>query len=698
MREEHVNNAVSFLTNPSVQDASESQRLDFLRNKGLTQEEIDEAYKRANDSSNNSNKTNTLAAGTGPSSSGNGGPDLQGNDGAPMQQQQQHQQQQMYRQPPPQPMWARYLIPGTLALSASAGLAFLYRTMVLHERNGGGGPPFGNFGSFMGLGGPAHQGMQPPPHMPPNAITNGPPSQPPLPIAPQNNTGMYGQAPYGMAGIPAPVGQVPPAAASVAAAGETQLVPKATDSLAPGLTPLPQGQLDRLAKAMEKQTEMTTKVCETVQEVMKASAKQQAEHIAASASKDAALLKALLASQSTQTATNEIRAELASIKALVLSTLKGDASTAALAQAVTDTTKTDVVSEAVITNTLPESPNVQATGGISSSEGVSTSKTVAPVVDASADQVVETDEMQSEHQATKDKHIKASREALAKMCFAAENKADLAKGLNMLLMYIGNLRKDPDVPRFRRIARQNSNYKKSLESLEGHVDFLRSLGFVEKSGGYSGRSSGGVLEWSEDWLLSTTDWANDVLDDAITNLETVKRDVNDGIKAAREGAVAASSGATGASAGVRGAGLSASSVSGTSAVGSAATNTTGASYAAVAESIKPATDPSVAVSQSSAEMQVAHAVISSGEETKSSDPGTVPVPDIAAAAAAQPMSYVDVMKMVQEGKTPPGVKQIPNKLTGDAQELTGQASSTPPRKPWETAGEQQANDVVVDAD
>jgi hypothetical protein len=451
---------------------------------------------------------------------------------------------------------------------------------------------------------------------------------------------------------------------------QTQLVPKAANSVAPGLTPLPQGQLDRLAKAMEKQTEMTTKVCETVQEVMKASAKQQEEHIAASASKDAALLKALLASQSTQAATNEIRVELASIKALVLSTLKGDMSSSELAQAVSASpdaaAKVDTGAVSTPVETAADNADgAQATGDISSSETAAGSgATAAAVGDASTDVVVEeTDTNQNEHQVTKDKHIKASREALAKMCVGAENKADLAKGLNMLLMYIRNLRKDPDVPRFRRIAKQNSNYKKSLESVKGHVEFLQSLGFVERSGGYAGRNAGGVLEWSEEWLSSAADWANDVLDDAITNLEAAKKDVNETNSPARENPAADA------------ATLPASNVSA----------------------------PSPAVSQSSSAMQAAHAVISGGgEETKSNSDATpdVPLSTGEEAAAAQPMSYVDVMKMVQEGKTPPGVKQIPNKLSADANELAGQATSTPPPKPWETttADDAQASDVVVDAD
>ena len=44
------------------------------------------------------------------------------------------------------------------------------------------------------------------------------------------------------------------------------------------------------------------------------------------------------------------------------------------------------------------------------------------------------------------------------------------------------------------------------------------------------------------------------------------------------------------------------------------------------------------------------------------------------------MSFGEIMKMTQEGKTPPGIKQIPNNLSTDqASASTGVA----PSKPWE---------------
>ena len=47
MREDQVKNGVTFLTHPKVKDASMDERITFLKNKGLTDEEINEAVKQA---------------------------------------------------------------------------------------------------------------------------------------------------------------------------------------------------------------------------------------------------------------------------------------------------------------------------------------------------------------------------------------------------------------------------------------------------------------------------------------------------------------------------------------------------------------------------------------------------------------------------------------------------------------------------
>jgi hypothetical protein len=72
IREDMVKSAVSFLSAPNVRSADKAKKIAFLRNKGLNQSEIDEAFKRAGDSGlaasspppTTTNTTTTTAAAT----------------------------------------------------------------------------------------------------------------------------------------------------------------------------------------------------------------------------------------------------------------------------------------------------------------------------------------------------------------------------------------------------------------------------------------------------------------------------------------------------------------------------------------------------------------------------------------------------------------------------------------------------------
>lgn len=46
MRNDLIESAVSFLSSPNVQNAEKEKKIQFLKNKGLTDEEIEEAFKR----------------------------------------------------------------------------------------------------------------------------------------------------------------------------------------------------------------------------------------------------------------------------------------------------------------------------------------------------------------------------------------------------------------------------------------------------------------------------------------------------------------------------------------------------------------------------------------------------------------------------------------------------------------------------
>jgi hypothetical protein len=57
MREDLINSALSFLSDPKVQDAPLTKKVSFLESKGMTSEEIEEAMARANGKSTGSAQT-----------------------------------------------------------------------------------------------------------------------------------------------------------------------------------------------------------------------------------------------------------------------------------------------------------------------------------------------------------------------------------------------------------------------------------------------------------------------------------------------------------------------------------------------------------------------------------------------------------------------------------------------------------------
>ncbi|KAF8726785.1 hypothetical protein HU200_019260 [Digitaria exilis] len=62
IREDLVQSAVSFLKHPKVVTSSDAQRRSFLENKGLTVDEIDEAFQRLQSPSSNSLSSNTCTS------------------------------------------------------------------------------------------------------------------------------------------------------------------------------------------------------------------------------------------------------------------------------------------------------------------------------------------------------------------------------------------------------------------------------------------------------------------------------------------------------------------------------------------------------------------------------------------------------------------------------------------------------------
>ena len=126
MNEELINSAVSFLKDPQVGGSPLTKKVEFLESKGLNQEEIEEALKRAND---NSTTTSSSSSSSSVASS-----NLSNTTSSPSyQSQQQQQQQQVYSQPPidyynvvpppvPEKSWKDYFIMATATAGVTYGL------------------------------------------------------------------------------------------------------------------------------------------------------------------------------------------------------------------------------------------------------------------------------------------------------------------------------------------------------------------------------------------------------------------------------------------------------------------------------------------------------------------------------------------------------------------------------------------------
>ncbi|KGU02601.1 peroxin-14 [Candida albicans 19F] len=123
MNEELINSAVSFLKDPQVGGSPLTKKVEFLESKGLNQEEIEEALKRANDNSTTTSSSSSSVASSN-SSNTTSSPSYQ-----------LQQQQQVYSQPPidyynvvpppppvPEKSWKDYFIMATATAGVTYGL------------------------------------------------------------------------------------------------------------------------------------------------------------------------------------------------------------------------------------------------------------------------------------------------------------------------------------------------------------------------------------------------------------------------------------------------------------------------------------------------------------------------------------------------------------------------------------------------
>ncbi|OQS04334.1 hypothetical protein THRCLA_03417 [Thraustotheca clavata] len=208
-----------------------------------------------------------------------------------------------------------------------------------------------------------------------------------------------------------------------------------------------------------------------------------------------------------------------------------------------------------------------------------------------------------------------------------ENNADIVKqAASILIMYTKNLVEQPNVPRYRRIATGNANFKQKIEPLKHHLALLTSIGFEKV---------GMSMEWKWHSTPSYT-----------TNLTILKAAIH-----AFESAVA----------------------------------NDGEVLSVAAESYLSSNAPNVLVdnpnpsSQEEAKTPDLNSFLMKLKQPKVSEL----TEDEPATEPSYPESFTEVMKMVQNGEEVPGIRKIEDKLSEESQDrLSSPVEELPANKPW----------------
>ncbi|KDO19039.1 hypothetical protein SPRG_14376 [Saprolegnia parasitica CBS 223.65] len=294
--------------------------------------------------------------------------------------------------------------------------------------------------------------------------------------------------------------------------------------------------------------------------------------------------RALLSSQTTTSQSiTELRAELSSLKAAV--------------------TKLQPLIAANVSPVAMDAPNAPTE--------------LAPVLDALADF-----------------QTKASKMLDALRLVELNNDADVIKqAAGILIMYTKNLVEQPDVPRYRRIATGNANFKQKIEPLQHHVALLTSIGFEKV---------GMSMEWK--WHGQPSNLT--ILKAAVSAFESAAANNGDVLSLAAENFLSAHA---------------------PSAI---------VVESAVATTIETPNLESF-LQKLGAKQDVKHKAARSELDDVSGSsiiPSTEP---------SYPTSFADVMKMVQNGEEVPGIRTIEDKLSTEAQaRLDTPPVATAVTKPW----------------
>ncbi|ETI55086.1 hypothetical protein F443_02214 [Phytophthora nicotianae P1569] len=300
---------------------------------------------------------------------------------------------------------------------------------------------------------------------------------------------------------------------------------------------------------------------------------------------------------------------------------------------------------------------------------------------------------------------KAERMEMALKKLRTENSLEQLKlAAGILSMYVKNLVENPDVPRYRRIAPGNANFKQKIEPLKHHEELLKSIGF---------ETTGLNMEWKWHTASKTTGAFDEniailrALLKALQSLTNPKSSSNLSLeeiarasleeffaeqdKKKQEVASATTTTSTIITSNTveekRPAVQSSKSMFGAP---SGSTSTSLDAFMARLEqqtSVNSIANADVNMKTSSSNTVAASAAAARDGEEK------VPVavassisPTVTAGGPSYPESFKEVMDLIQKGETVPGIRDIEDKLSVDSSELLSQqmnAGEAAAAKPWE---------------
>ncbi|KAG7394643.1 hypothetical protein PHYBOEH_004869 [Phytophthora boehmeriae] len=319
---------------------------------------------------------------------------------------------------------------------------------------------------------------------------------------------------------------------------------------------------------------------------------------------------------------------------------------------------------------------------------------------------------------------KAERMEMALKKLRTENSPDQLKlAAGILSMYVKNLVENPDVPRYRRIAPGNANFKQKIEPLKHHEELLKSIGFettglnMEWKWHTASRTTGAfdenlailraLLEALQS-LTSTKASSNLALEEiAHANFEKFtaeqkKTQTTSSHKKTTSGN--ASTTATTITETQSSMQRSTALFSSDEAPAGPASTSLDAFMARLEQQTSVGNlsngDISMkrALSAATASSNNVAAVVTDDEEEKMPIPMAKAVsPTVTAGRPSYPESFKEVMDLVQKGEPVPGIREIEDKLSVDSSELLGQqmkvgeaaagndsvAAAAVPTKPWE---------------